>query len=215
MKQIKWSLLTPSQLIDLYSGNKGQTCIKYLDDAVGDSDIPTLKGVAERYGNSCAVSLLSHHLVSLHQLGESVTSKEAFLDAATLILTEYSYLNIQELNYFFRHCKLGTYGKMIWGDRLQYQDLLIGLKRFLKDRGEAIYRKSKNQSLEKSEKINFYSGYHRYQEQKKRAFSDIKAFREIYPKLPSDKSAVEYWNEWKENRELDSILCKYNQEHRD
>ena len=215
MNQIKWDSLTQSQLIDNFSGIKGQSRIKYLEDAVDEPTIPTLKQLARRFSNSCAVTLIGAHLASLHQLGDSKTTKEAFTDTATLILTEYSYLNIQELNYFFRQCKLGTYGKMIWGDRLQYQDLLIGLKSFIKDRGNAVYKKSVLKNKSESERGYLKFGYDQFCKQKERAHQDIKAFRKIYPKLPTDKSELEYWKEWKINRSLDSILCKYNQEYRE
>lgn len=155
-----------------------------------------------------------NHLVSLLDFMDAGLVKAQYAYLCILLATEYYYLNLVEWVLFFRKCKLGAYGQMIWGDKLNTQTLMIGLRKFISERADAISRREK-QEQSKSELIqvqvmNLFTGIDQAKEIARRAKTDYKAFRELYPKLPTDRKEKVYWRAWRLSESVGEMLCEYN-----
>ena len=186
-----------------------------LIEVAGLETIPTLADLSRAYQtNTYATTLLMNHLVSLLDFMDSGLVKAQYAYLCILLATEYYYLNLVEWVLFFRKCKLGAYGQMIWGDKLNTQTLMIGLRKFISERTDAISRREK-QEQSKSELIqvqamNLFTGIDQAKEIARRAKTDYKAFRELYPKLPTDRKEKVYWRAWRLYESVGKMLCEYN-----
>ena len=186
-----------------------------LIEVAGLETIPTLADLSRAYQtNTYATTLLMNHLVSLLDFMDSGLVKAQYAYLCILLATEYYYLNLVEWVLFFRKCKLGAYGQMIWGDKLNTQTLMIGLRKFVSERTDAISRREK-QEKSKSELIqvqamNLFTGFDQLKALKEKAKTDYKAFRELYPKLPSDRKEKVYWRAWRLYERVGKMLCEFN-----
>lgn len=190
-----------------------------LVDVAGLETIPTLVDLAKAYGtNTYATTLLMNHLVSLLDFVDSKLVKAQYTHLCILLATEYYYLNLVEWVLFFRKCKLGEYGQMIWGDKLNTQTLMIGLRKFLTDRIDAISireRKQKSKSeIIQVQAMNLFTGLGQLKALKEKAKTDYKAFRELFPKLPNDRSCQVYWRGWRLYESVGKMLCEFNIENK-
>lgn len=186
-----------------------------LIEVAGLETIPTLADLSRAYQtNTYATTLLMNHLVSLLDFMDSGLVKAQYAYLCILLATEYYYLNLVEWVLFFRKCKLGAYGQMIWGDKLNTQTLMIGLRKFVSERTDAISRREK-QEQSKSELIqvqamNLFTGFDQLKALKEKAKTDYKAFREMFPKLPADRTEQVYWRGWRLFESVGKMLCEFN-----
>jgi len=136
-------------LVKEYAGSLVQAKEKsILLDVAGDTSIPSLANVVVAYGdygNAVAVSLISEHLVGLLGFGDVKLMKSQYQDAVLLMASEYYFLNLKEWTIFFRRCKLGDYGQMVWGNKLNTQSLMCALKTFVRDRRDAIAKREQEE----------------------------------------------------------------------
>lgn len=136
-------------MVKEYAGSLVQAKEKsILLDVAGDTSIPSLANVVVAYGdygNAVAVSLISEHLVGLLGFGDVKLMKSQYQDAVLLMASEYYFLNLKEWTIFFRRCKLGDYGQMVWGNKLNTQSLMCALKNFVRDRRDAIAKREQEE----------------------------------------------------------------------
>ena len=63
----------------------------------------------------------------------------------------------------------------------------------------------------KTQGANIISGVDAVRELSKKAKTDYKAFRELYPRLPSDRTSEVYWRAWRLNElRVGKYLCEFN-----
>ena len=209
-------------LVERFSGLTAQINAKDLADVAGVSKYATLTDISKAYnetdeygnhvGNTTAVRIVAEHLKSLYQFADADVSLDQFMDTATLIVSEYKWLNIHEISVFFRRCKLGKYGQMIWGSRLNTQQIMIALKEFHKERADVINkRESELLKLKREEEKKHSITRSQHEERTKKAQKDIEEFKKIYPVIPTDKPIQEYWELWeKKDSETIDYLYKCN-----
>lgn len=210
--------LTQSQLVREWSGTIAQINVKQnLLVIAGAKNIPTLADVTRAYDNTTAITIIANHLQSLCSFGDTVVKEDQFIDTALLIATEYYYLNLSELCLFFRRCKLGQYGQLVWGAKLNIQQVMSALYQFSRDRVEAITKKEIEEQNAKpkvpmaSRMVFIQQGLSGLKALKEKAQTDYNAFRELYPRLPEDMRPEEYWSAWKvDERNVGMKLCEFN-----
>ena len=211
---------TASQLVEEWGGAIAQINMKEdLMQIAGANNIPSLVDVSRSFGNKTAINIISSHLKSLCQFGDTEVSLTQFVDTAMLIATEYYYLNLSELCLFFRRCKLGVYGQVVWGSKLNIQQVMSALYQFSRDRVEAITKRESEQ-LQQQPKIPMatrivfiHQGIDRVRKLNAKAKQDYSAFRQLFPKLPADKEPMEYWELWKrDEKNVGMRLCEFNLE---
>lgn len=87
---------------------------RYLACIIEDERIPTLKQVADTYGENTAIEWLNiqieHFLNSSEQ--EKVVSSGAILEFARLLFINYPFLNLYEFCFFIAKCRVGEYGPL-------------------------------------------------------------------------------------------------------
>lgn len=198
--------LTASQLVDEWSGTLAQINVKQdIMEVASKSNIPTLADVTRAFDNGTAVTVIANHLHSLCSFGDTTVKQDQFLDTALLIATEYYFLNLSELCLFFRRCKIGKYGQIVWGQRLNIQQVMTALYQFVRERAEAINkRESQNiahqQAMMRTEDVPvLMGGLDELHEMQKEARKHYSIFRKIFPRLPPDLSPQEYWAAWKQD----------------
>lgn len=184
-----------------------------LLDAAGNSEHPTLADIAKVLGQEYATMLILNNLSSLLSFADTGLVRTQYADVILLLASEYYYINTKEWLLFFRKCKLGEYGQMIWGDKLNTQQLMMSVRSFLSDRATAIQRKDSEKKTEplKTQGANIVKGIESVKELSQRAKTDYKAFRELYPRLPSDRAELVYWRAWRLNElRVGKYLCEFN-----
>ena len=190
---------------------------KDLSAIAGKQNTPSIADVSKAFDNETAINIISKHLLSLCVLGDATLKPEQFFDSALLIASEYYYLSLSELSLFFRRAKLGFYGQLVWGVKLNIQQVMTALFQFSKDRKEAIVqreteitRKTPTPST-KTRLVFITQGIDRVRDLNSRAKSDYNAFRELFPCLPSDRNAKVYWRAWRiKEKQVGKYLCEYN-----
>nr|WP_320058806.1 hypothetical protein [uncultured Bacteroides sp.] len=231
--------LTSSELVEQWGGAIAQ--IKSVTDIqliAANRQIPTLADVSVVFGNDTVIKIISEHLRSLCKNADTGLTTYQFADTSLLIATEYYYLNLAELSYFFRGCKIGRYGQLVWGSSLNIQQMMTAARRFLTERNEAIDRNEKRLIEQRKEKgfmkINMaaqciVSGTDYIRDINEKAKNDFNAFCGLFPNLPKSYSPQTWWNAWKgENealkliyngecpspyiaeRDIGEYLCEYN-----
>lgn len=217
IQQILSKELTESKLVKCYSGRDAQAEEqKQLIDVAGNKNIATLSDVAAVYGNRMCAVLISNHIASLLGFSDVSLMKDQYKDIVVLLCSEYYWINLREWNIFFRRCKLGEYGQIVWGDKLNTQGLTIAIKSFLRDRAIAIdeAESKKRTLLSKRERENAIP-QEEYHSLKERAETDIEAFKQLFKSFPNDKPIEEYWKAWKQNKsETERVLIEYNELHK-
>ena len=205
-------------MVKEWSGTLAQINVKQdLSIIASAKNIPTLADVTKAYNNATAITIIANHLQSLCSFGDTVVKEDQFIDTALLIATEYYYLNLSELCLFFRRCKLGKYGQLVWGTKLNIQQVMSALYQFSRDRVEAITKRETEELNAKpkvpiaSKMIFIQQGLSGLKALKEKASTDYNAFRELYPRLPNDKRPEEYWKAWKvDEKNVGMKLCEFN-----
>ena len=180
-------------------------CNMSLSDVVKCQNIPTLADVNRVYGNTVSMAIISEHLKSVFRYS-GLDMSEGKLQSDTLlrdqlgetsfaILKGYYFLNLAELCIFFNELKAGRRGQFLWGSRINNQAIMVALHDFTLDRNKAITKLEserlnaenlKGCSTIKGMGAAFVKGINSIEELRKKAKSDFKAFRTLFPNLPSN-----------------------------
>ena len=216
-KQLTHSL-TASQLVANWSGGVAQVNINSdLSEIAGVTNIPSIADVTVAFSNKTAIEVIANHLLSLCAFGDKQLKPTQFFDSAMLIATEYYFLNLSEVCLFFRRCKLGYYGQLVWGKELNIQQVMTALRLFIRDRYDAINkREESNTRATHSDPIhkqmaNITVGVDKVRELNEKAKTDYGAFRELFPKTPSKRSPFVWWRAWRlKEQRIGKYLCEYN-----
>ncbi|MGL5261964.1 MAG: DUF6633 family protein [Bacteroides sp.] len=210
--------MTPSQLVEAWSGTVAQIRAQQdLMTIANNPNIPTIADVSRAFGNETAIKIIANHLQSLCNFGDTEVNPEQFLDTALLIATEYFYLNLSELCLFFRRCKLGQYGQIVWGSKLNIQQVMSALYQFRRDRVEAISKREQEERKKEpkipmaTRMVFLHRGLEGTRKLNQQAKTDYSAFRKLFPFLPEDKQPEEYWEALKADEKNVGIkLCEFN-----
>jgi hypothetical protein len=199
--------LTSSELVEQWGGAIAQ--IKSVTDIqliAANRQIPTLADVSVVFGNDTVIKIISEHLRSLCKSADTGLTTYQFADTSLLIATEYYYLNLAELSYFFRGCKIGRYGQLVWGSSLNIQQMMTAARRFLTERNEAIDRNEKKLIEQRKEKgfmkistagQAIVSGANSVIKINQKAKSDFNEFCALFPDLPKEYPPQTWWKAWR------------------
>ncbi len=226
-------------MVEQWSGAIAQiNSVTDIQVIAANRQIPTLADVSIAFGNDTVVKIISEHLFSLCKNADTELTTYQFADTSLLIATEYYYLNLAELSYFFRGCKIGKYGQLVWGSSLNVQQMMTAIRRFLIERNEAVERNEKKLLEERKAKgfikidtaaQSIVSGIDSVREINKKAKNDFQMFCKLFPHVPKGYSPQIWWNAWKgevnalkliykdkppsssvAERDIGKYLCEYN-----
>ena len=180
-----------------------------------NKNIPTIADVSASFGNDTAVRIISEHLLSLCKNVDRELTAYQFVDTALLLATEYYFLNLSELSLFFRNCKTGKYGQLVWGSSLNIQQIMTATRTFLRERSSAI-EANERERIEKQKEKGFaridtaaqsmVAGVGSIRELNKKAKTDFKAFCELFPKLPNKYSPQIWWKGWRGEKDALKVI---------
>ena len=203
-------------------------CDVSLTQIANHKDIPTVADVNRVYGNVTMVSIVSDHIRGILKYVGVDVSPEALatnqllaiqiFDTANIIASNYYYLNLMELALFFREVKSGKRGQVVWGNKLNTQELMVRLSDFVSDRRLAI-EKNEMEAKREEERKSFstikdagaaisegISGFRRLLQE---ARANYDKFLSMFPKFPSEFTPNEWYNAWLgEQAVLDKIFGK-------
>lgn len=191
-------------------------CTTDLQLIAANKSIPTIADISVVFGNDTAVRIISEHILSLCKNADRELTAYQFIDTALLFATEFFFLNLSETAQFFRNCKTGKYGQLVWGSSLNVQQIMAATRLFLRERSSAI-EANERERIEKQKEKGFARidtaaqsmvvGVESIREFNKKAKNDFKAFCELFPKLPSDYTSKIWWEAWRGN--IDAIKAIY------
>lgn len=175
---------------------------------------PTLISIKNTYGSSILDKVIIAQLENLNDFcGASIKMESSIIiELSYMIQTRYYYLKIAELLLFFFNFKMGKYCELYGSvDPLK---ITTSLNMFIKERNsdlDRIEREQKQTEPLKTQGANIVRGIESVKELSQRAKTDYKAFRELYPKLPSDRAELAYWRAWRLNElRVGKYLCEFN-----
>lgn len=216
MQQELKNSLTPSELVSKWGGAIAQlNSVTDLRLIAANESIPTIADVSVSFGNDTAVSVISEHLFSLCKNVDRELTIYQFFDTALLFATEYYFLNLSELSLFFRNCKTGKYGQLVWGGSLNIQQIMTATRTFLKERNSAIEANEQERIEKQTEKgfakiddaaISYISGIDSIKELNKKAKNDFKAFCKLFPAIPNDYKPNIWWEAWRGNKDALKVI---------
>lgn len=114
--------------------------------AVFKCEMPTLAEVEKTYGYEFLQAYLEGWIVNLREfvnVGKKMTDMQTF-ETAMIILQDYKYLTIADINLLFKRAKSGYYGKLY--DRLDGQIILDWFRSYDKERASAAVEDSINEA---------------------------------------------------------------------
>lgn len=114
--------------------------------AVFNCDMPALVEIEKTYGYEFLQAYLEGWIVNLREfvnVGKKMTDIQTF-EAAMIILQDYKYLTIADINLLFKRAKSGYYGKLY--DRLDGQIILDWFRTYDKERMIAAEEESINEA---------------------------------------------------------------------
>lgn len=114
--------------------------------AVFACDMPALIEVEKAYGYEFLQAYLEGWIVNLREfvnVGKKMTDMQTF-ETAMIILQDYKYLTIADINLLFKRAKSGYYGKLY--DRLDGQIILDWFRLYDKERTAAAVEDSINEA---------------------------------------------------------------------
>ena len=195
-------------------------CDVSLRQIANHKDIPSVADVNRVYGNATMVSIVSDHIrgilkyvgvdVSADALQANQMLAIQIFDTANIIASNYYYLNLMELALFFREVKSGKRGQVVWGNKLNTQELMVRLAEFVSDRALAI---EKNEMEEKKERDQrgftnikqagaaIAGGLDGWRKMLEEAKSNYDRFLQMFPKFPQVLTPIEWYNAWLGERE--------------
>lgn len=107
-----------------------------------DSKTPQISTIKKSFGEDFIQAYIESWIVNLRMffnVGRAMTDAQTF-ETAMMIVEEYPYLNIADINLIFKNAKLGKYGKLY--DRLDGSIILEWFERYFNDRCNAASERS-------------------------------------------------------------------------
>jgi len=205
-------------VIKNWSGTLSQIQVpQHLCEIAGLQNIPSLSDVVQVYGQQTALMLIGNHLVSLCAFTDNELKPIQFFDTAMLISSEYYYLNLSELCLFFRRCKIGFYGQLVWGKKLNIQQVMAALQQFKTERAQVLIQSESQKQTStvniKQRSVLILRGIDQVRALSQQAKTSYKAFRQIYPLVPNDHDPQVYWRAWRIlGRPIGELLYRYNKQ---
>ena len=174
---------------------------------------PSLVSIKNTYGGKTLEKVIIAQLENLNDFcGASVKMESnVIIELTYMIQSRYYYLKIAELLLFFFNFKMGKYCELYGSvDPLK---ITTSLNKFIQERNlelDRIEREQKQTEPLKTQGANIVRGIESVKELSQRAKTDYKAFRELYPKLPSDRTSEVYWRAWRLFNSVGKYLCEFN-----
>lgn len=186
-----------------------------LQQIAAHRDVPTLADVNVVYGNIISSSLISEHIRTiLRYVGVDVSPKAMLsnttlamqiADTSSIIASNYYYLNLMELALFFREVKSGKRGQVVWGSKLNTQELMVRLSEFVADRALAIEKnemearkaqKQKGFTNIKQAGAAITEGVSGWRKMLEEAKGNYDRFLKLFPKFPQGISPIVWYDAW-------------------
>lgn len=206
---------TKTLMVTNWGASSQNKCNVLLSQIVNHKDIPSVADVNRVYGNATMVSIISDHIrgilkyvgvdVSAAALQSNQTLAVQIFDTANIIASNYYYLNLMELALFFREVKSGKRGQVVWGNRLNTQELMVRLSEFVSDRALAI-EKNEMEARKEIEKKGFTnikqagaaitSGLDGWRKMLEEAKTNYDRFLQMFPKFPQGISPIVWYDAW-------------------
>jgi hypothetical protein len=175
---------------------------------------PSLVSIKNAYGAKTLNKVIIAQLENLNDFcGASVKMESnVIIELTYMIQSRYYYLKIAELLLFFFNFKMGKYCELYGSvDPLK---ITTSLNKFIQERNlelDRIEREQKQTEPLKTQGANIVRGIESVKELSQRAKTDYKAFRELYPRLPSDRLELVYWRAWRLSElRVGKYLCEFN-----
>lgn len=114
--------------------------------AVFKCDMPALAEIEKNYGYEFIQAYIEGWIVNLREfvnIGKKMTDMQTF-ETAMIILQDYKYLTVADINLLFKRAKSGYYGKLY--DRLDGQIILDWFRSYDKERAVAAMEDSINEA---------------------------------------------------------------------
>ena len=206
---------TNTRMVADWGSSSQNKCEYSLQQIANHKDIPSIADVNVVYGNAMMVAIVSDHIrgilryvgvdVSAAALQTNQTLAMQILDTANIIASNYYYLNLMELALFFREVKSGKRGQVVWGSKLNTQELMVRLSDFVSDRRVAI-EKNEMEAKKEQEKKGFSTikqagaaitdGVNGWRKMLKEAKSNYDRFLQMFPKFPDTLTPTGWYNAW-------------------
>lgn len=186
-----------------------------LQQIAGHRDVPTLADVNVVYGNIISSSLISEHIRTiLRYVGVDVSPKAMLsnttlamqiADTSSIIASNYYYLNLMELALFFREVKSGKRGQVVWGSKLNTQELMVRLSEFVADRALAIEKNDMEERKAQQQKgftnikqagAAITEGVCGWRKMLEEAKGNYDRFLKLFPKFPQGISPIVWYDAW-------------------
>lgn len=216
---------TATRMVADWGASAQNKCDCSLRQIAANRNIPSVADVNVAFGNAVMVALVSDHIRGiLRYVGVDVSSQALqsnqilamqILDTANIIASNYYYLNLMELALFFREVKAGKRGQVVWGSKLNTQELMVRLSEFVADRALAI-EKNELEANKEDEKRTFatikeagaaitegITGWRRMLEEAK---TNYNRFLQMFPRFPKGISSVVWYNAWLGNESALEIV---------
>ena len=193
-------------MVSEWGGTKAQlTCNITLREAARD-DIPTLSDINAAFDNTTSTAIIAEHIKSVVAYSDVMISPAQLAETAFSILVNYYYLNLAELCIFFKELKGGSRFQVVWGSKLNNQELMVALNKFAADRRTERskleiekakeYAKSCHTRIEAAASA-VIAGINDFKKQKAEAKKNIIAFKTIFPAIPEGYSYETLWKAWR------------------
>lgn len=206
---------TATRMVADWGASAQSKCDVTLSQIAGHKDIPSVGDVNVAFGNAVMVSIISDHIrgllrytgvdVSANALQSNQTLAMQILDTANIIASNYYYLNLMEIALFFREVKSGKRGQVVWGSKLNTQELMVRLSEFVSDRRTAIEKNESEAKKEQSKKgfsnikqagAAITEGVNGWRRMLEEAKSNYDRFLSLFPKFPDILPPVGWYNAW-------------------
>lgn len=217
---------TATRMVADWGSSSQSKCDCDLRQIAANKDIPSVADVNVVYGNAVMVAIVSDHLrgllryvgvdVSAQALQSNQILAMQILDTANIIASNYYFLNLMELALFFREVKSGKRGQVVWGSKLNTQELMVRLSEFVADRACAI-DKNETEAKKEAEKKSFSTikqagaaitdGVTGWRRMLQEAKTNYDRFLQMFPKFPKSIAPIVWYNAWLGNQEaLDTVF---------
>lgn len=216
---------TATRMVADWGASSQNKCDFSLRQIANHKDIPSVADVNRVYGNVTMVSIVSDHIrgvlkyvgvdVSAGALQSNQMLAIQIFDTANIIASNYYFLNLMEIALFFREIKSGKRGQVVWGSKLNTQELMVRLSEFVSDRACAI---DKNEMEEKKEREQrgftnikqagaaITDGVNGWRKMLEEAKTNYNQFLQMFPKFPQSIAPVVWYNAWLGNTEALEIV---------
>lgn len=206
---------TAARMVADWGASSQNKCDCSLRQIAAHKGIPSVADVNVAYGNATMVAIVSDHIrgilryvgvdISAQALQSNQTLAMQILDTANIIASNYYFLNLMELALFFREIKSGKRGQVVWGSKLNTQELMVRLSEFVADRAHAIEKNEQDEKKEREQRgfttikqagaaiTDGISGWRRMIQEAK---TNYNSFLQMFPKFPDGISPSVWYNAW-------------------